>query len=92
MSPGIHEPLVSKMFEKSLSWAGPEVKLILLQILEDRYERAAVMISSQLPISKWYDYFDEPTLADAILNRIIPKAHRIELKGKSLRKRSEHLS
>ena len=38
-----------------------EVKLILLQILEDRYERAAVMISSQLPISKWYDYFDEPT-------------------------------
>lgn len=69
-----------------------EVKLILLQILEDRYERAAVMISSQLPISKWYDYFDEPTLADAILDRIIPKAHRIELKGKSLRKRSEHLS
>lgn len=69
-----------------------DVKLILLQILEDRYERAAVMISSQLPINKWYDYFDEPTLADAILDRIIPKAHRIELKGKSLRKRSEHLS
>ena len=69
-----------------------EVKLILLQILEDRYERAAVMISSQLPINKWYDYFDEPTLADAILDRIIPKAHRIELKGKSLRKRSKYLS
>jgi len=68
------------------------VKLILLQILEDRYEKASTIISSQLPVSKWYDYFDEPTLADAILDRIIPKAHRIELKGKSLRKRSEHLT
>ena len=61
------------------------VKLILLQILEDRYERAATIISSQLPVSKWHEYIDEPTVADAILDRIIPKAHRIELKGKSLR-------
>jgi DNA replication protein DnaC len=68
------------------------VKLIFLQILEDRYEKAATMICSQLPVAKWYDYFDEPTLADAILDRIIPKAHRIELMGKSLRKRPEHLS
>ena len=69
-----------------------EVKLIFLQILEDRYENAATMICSQLPVAKWYQYFDEPTLADAILDRIIPKAHRIELKGNSLRKRSKHLS
>lgn len=68
------------------------VKLIFLQILEDRYERASTIISSQLPVGKWHEYFDEPTLADAILDRIIPKAHRIELKGKSLRKRSKHLS
>jgi DNA replication protein DnaC len=68
------------------------VKLIFLQILEDRYERAATLICSQLPVSKWYEFFDEPTLADAILDRITPKAHRIELKGKSLRKRAEHLS
>ena len=68
-----------------------EVKLILLQILEDRYESAATLICSQLPVVKWYDYFDEPTLADAILDRIIPKAHRIELKGKSLRKRANRL-
>lgn len=67
------------------------VKLIILQILEDRYERAATMICSQLPVAKWYDYIDEPTLADAILDRIIPKAHRIELKGKSLRQRAQHL-
>ncbi|MCL4110750.1 UNVERIFIED_CONTAM: hypothetical protein GTU68_009175 [Idotea baltica] len=68
------------------------IKLLLLQILEDRYENASTIISSQLPVGKWHTYFDEPTIADAILDRIIPKAHRVELKGKSLRQRSEHLS
>lgn len=68
------------------------VKLIILQILEDRYERASTLICSQLPVGKWHDYFDEPTLADAILDRIIPKAHRVELKGKSLRKAVKQLS
>ncbi len=69
-----------------------EVKLIILQILEERYEKAATIISSQLPVNKWYDYFDEPTIADAIMDRIIPKAHRIELKGDSLRTKSKHIS
>lgn len=68
------------------------VKLVLLQILEDRYEKASTIICSQLPVGKWHQYFDEPTIADAILDRIIPKAHRIELKGKSLRTKSKHLS
>ena len=68
------------------------IKLLLLQILEDRYEHASIIICSQLPVSKWHEYFDEPTIADAILDRIIPKAHRIELKGKSLRKKSKHVS
>ena len=68
------------------------VKLILLQILEDRYERASTIICSQIPIGKWHHYFDEPTIADAILDRVIPRAHRIELQGKSLRKRSITLS
>ncbi len=68
------------------------VKLILLQILEDRYENASIIICSQLPVGQWHQYFDEPTLADAILDRIIPKAHRLDLKGNSLRKRSEHIS
>ena len=69
-----------------------EVKLIILQILEERYENAATIISSQLPVMKWYEYFNEPTIADAIMDRIIPKAHRIELKGKSLRTKSKHIS
>lgn len=62
------------------------VKLALLQILEDRYERAATIISSQLPVSKWHDFIQEPTLADAIMDRLLARAHRIELKGKSWRK------
>ncbi len=68
------------------------VKLILLQILEDRYERSSILICSQLPVGKWHQYFDEPTIADAIFDRIVPKAHCIELKGKSLRKPSKHIS
>ena len=63
-----------------------QVCIVLLQILEDRYEVNSTVICSQLPIPKWYDYLNEPTIADAILDRIIPKAHRIELKGKSRRK------
>ena len=75
-----------------------KAKLIIMDdfglqaILEDRYENASTIICSQLPVGKWHQYFDEPTIADAILDRIIPKAHRIELKGKSLRTKSKHVS
>lgn len=69
-----------------------DVKLIILQILEDRYEKSATVICSQLPPQKWHEYFAEPTIADAIMDRILPKAHRIDLKGDSLRTKSKHLS
>ncbi len=69
-----------------------KVKMTILQILEDRYEQGATIICSQLPVGKWYEYLAEPTLADAILDRIIPRAHRIELKGKSRRKNLKQLS
>lgn len=62
------------------------VKLTLLQMLEDRYGRRATIITSQLPINSWYEYLSEPTLADAIMDRLSAHAHRIELKGESLRK------
>ncbi len=64
-----------------------DVKLAMLQILEDRYGRKATIIASQIPVEQWYDYIDEPTIADAILDRIVPKAHRFDLKGTSLRNR-----
>lgn len=62
-------------------------RLALLQVLEDRYERRSVIITSQLPVMKWYDFIGEPTLADAIMDRLAGNAHRIELKGESLRKK-----
>jgi len=63
-------------------------RLALLQILEDRYNKKSVIIGSQLPISKWHEYIAEPTLADAIMDRLMANAHRFELKGESLRKKS----
>ncbi len=62
-------------------------KLALLQILEDRYAKKSVIITSQLPVAKWYEFINEPTIAVAIMDRLTAKAHRIELKGESLRKK-----
>lgn len=65
------------------------IKLALLQILEDRYGKKSIIITSQIPVAKWYDYINEPTLADAILDRLTAKAQRIELKGESLRRKKQ---
>jgi len=59
----------------------------LLQLLEDRYGKRSTIITSQLPVAKWYQYINEPTLADAIMDRLSGSAHRFELKGESLRKK-----
>jgi DNA replication protein DnaC len=64
-----------------------DVKLALLQILEERQGKRSTMITSQLPVSAWYEYIQEPTVADAIMNRLTAGAHRIELKGESLRRK-----
>ncbi len=63
------------------------MKLALLQILEDRYAKGATIMTSQFPVKAWYDYISEPTLADAIMDRLSAYAHKIELKGESLRKK-----
>ncbi len=60
-------------------------RLALLQMLEDRYGKKSTLISSQLPVDKWYQYIGENTIADAIMDRLSYNAHRIELKGESLR-------
>jgi len=68
----------------------PTTRLALLQILEDRYGRRSMIMTSQLPVGKWHEFIGEPTIADAIMDRMAANAHRIELKGESLRKnRSE---
>ncbi|MCK4825514.1 IS21-like element helper ATPase IstB [bacterium] len=61
-------------------------RLILMEIIEDRHGRKSTIISSQLPVDKWFDIIGEPTIADAILDRIVHSSHRIELKGESMRK------
>ncbi|MDH3665096.1 MAG: IS21-like element helper ATPase IstB [Alphaproteobacteria bacterium] len=58
----------------------------LLEIVEDRYDVGSTLITSQLPLDTWHDIIGDPTIADAILDRIVHNAHRIELTGESLRK------
>jgi DNA replication protein DnaC len=62
-------------------------RLAILQILEDRYGKKSMIITSQLPVAKWYEYIGESTFADAIMDRLSVHAHRFELKGESLRKK-----
>lgn len=61
-------------------------RAILLDIIEDRHGRKSIIVTSQLPVSSWYDAIGDPTVADAILDRMIHEAHQIELSGESLRK------
>lgn len=63
-------------------------RLALLQLLEDRYGKRSTIITSQLPVSKWHQYINEPTLADAIMDRLSGSAHRFELKGESMRRKT----
>jgi len=58
----------------------------LLEIIEERSGHCSHIFTSQLPVKEWYSYFKNPTLADAIMDRVIHNAHRIELKGESMRK------
>lgn len=59
----------------------------LLELLDDRVGTRATLITSQLPVAAWHEWLDDPTLADAILDRVVHSAHRIELKGESMRRK-----
>jgi DNA replication protein DnaC len=65
----------------------PEQARDLLEIVEDRYQAGSLLITSQVPVDRWYDIIGIPTLADAVLDRVVHNAYRIELSGESLRKR-----
>jgi len=56
------------------------------EFIEDRYNSKSTIVSSQIPVSTWYDTIGEGTIADAILDRLVNSSHRINLKGESLRK------
>jgi hypothetical protein len=58
----------------------------LLEIMEDRHGRGSTMVTSQLPVEHWHEIIGDPTLADAILDRLVHNTHRLTLNGESLRK------
>lgn len=59
---------------------------VIMDIIDDRFNEASTIVSSQIPVSAWYDIIGEGTIADAILDRLVNSSHRIDLKGESLRK------
>jgi len=63
----------------------------LLELLEDRYGNRATCVTSQLPMKNWYEYLGDPTVADAILDRLIHNAHKVQLTGESMRKKNQDL-
>jgi DNA replication protein DnaC len=66
---------------------GPDQRRDLLEIVAERCGHGATLITSQLPVDRWHDIIGEPTIADAILDRIVHNAHRLKLKGDSLRRK-----
>jgi DNA replication protein DnaC len=67
---------------------GPDQRRDLLEVVEERYGRGATLVTSQLPVDRWHEIIGDPTLADAILDRIVHNAHRLKLRGDSLRKKT----
>lgn len=61
-------------------------RMMLMEMIEDRHGKQATLIASQLPHEKWYELFDDNTIADAVLDRLMHNAHKIALKGESMRK------
>ena len=59
------------------------------EIAEDRYQTRSMILTSQLPVSRWHEQIGDPTLADGILDRLVHNAHRIEMRGESMRKNRE---
>ncbi|HEY3405289.1 MAG TPA: IS21-like element helper ATPase IstB [Ohtaekwangia sp.] len=66
-------------------------RTILMEIIEDRHGKRSTIFTSQVPVNKWHEVIGEQTIADAILDRIIHDAHRLELKGESMRKKKSIL-
>ena len=59
----------------------------VLEVIEDRYGRRATLVASQLPVEHWHELIGDPTFGDAILDRLVHGAHRITLKGRSMRRK-----
>src|SRR6266849_3792222 len=71
-----------------LSVLNPSERRDLLEILDDRHGRASTIVTSQIPVEHWHDVIGDPTLGDAILDRLVHNAHRLQLTGESMRKQN----
>jgi DNA replication protein DnaC len=69
-----------------------EDRLIFLEIIEDKLQKGSIIVTSQLPVSKWFDAIGEKTIADAIMDRLAHQSHRIELQGESMRKKMKNIN
>ena len=61
----------------------------LMEVIDDRHQRASTILATQVPIERWHDMIGDPTYADAILDRLVHNAYRIELRGDSMRRYSK---
>jgi DNA replication protein DnaC len=64
-----------------------QTRMLLMEIVEDRHDRRSMIITSQIPVGQWHEAIGDNTVADAILDRVVHSAHRIDLKGESMRKK-----
>ncbi len=91
---GSYPRLMNQLLKMDLlildDWGLPQITAAqrqdLMEVIEDRHGRRSTLITSQLPIEHWHDYIGEATLADAILDRLLHQAHRLNLCGESMRK------
>ncbi len=61
----------------------------ILEMLEDRYDLRSTIVASQMPVKQWHEYIEDPSLADALLDRVVHNAYKLDLKGDSLRKKRQ---
>ncbi len=97
---GTYEKLLARLSKTKLlildDWLLDDLSLVqtrdLLEIIDDRYNKGSIIFATQLPVSEWHPRFEDPTLADAIMDRVVHNAYRLELKGESKRKRQKILT
>ena len=86
--PGVYDASIpfSQVFARYTATGSAE-RNDMLELLDDRVGTRATLITSQLPVTAWHEWLNDPTLADAILDRIVHAAHKVALKGESMRKK-----
>ena len=85
-----HPRRIRRSRPQGASW--DQERRVLLELLDDRYDKRSTVFTSQFPTDVWYENLADPTLADAILDRILHNAYRLELAGESLRKSRRKLT